>query len=148
MGTFQGYGILPAGGYKGALEHNPSIGYKINAMTPDAGSHWAWVRSGEEAFQGINSLMQNLYGQAPTAMESGPAFFQNGEYFAFLMGLSNHLGWTDTYRSWLDNKIVISGFVADHLGKTIEDTSDVWIALRDTERRLEGNPEYWAVCGK
>jgi len=148
MGTFQGYGILPAGGYRGALEYNPPIGYKINAMTPDAASHWSWIRNGEEVFQGINSLMQKLYGQAPTAMESGPAYFQNGEYFAFLMGLSNRLGWTDTYRSWLDNKIVTSGFVADHLGKTIEDTPDVWIALRDTGHRLEGNPEYWATSGK
>ncbi len=146
MGTFQGYGILPAGGYKGAFEYDLPIGYKINAMTPDSANHWAWVS--DDVFQGTNLLMQKLYGKAPTAMESGPAHWQNGEYFAFLMGLSNHLGWTDTYRSWLDNKIVTSGFVADHLGKSIEDTPDVWIALRDTGYRLESDPKYWASSGK
>jgi len=100
MGTFQGYGISAAGGYKGALEYNPPIGYKINAMTPDSNNHWAWIKNGEEIFQGTSSLMQRLYQQAPTAMESGPAYFQN------------------------------------------------WIALRDTEYRLEGNPDHWAVSGK
>jgi len=111
----------------------PPVGTKINAMTPDGASHYTLTKEGNPGTTGVWLMLHNLYGVAPIAMESGPAHWQPGEYFAFLLALSVHADWTDTYPSWLDNKIVTSGFLADHLGVTIENTPSVWIALRDTD---------------
>ncbi|MCG2686242.1 hypothetical protein L6258_02655, partial [Candidatus Parcubacteria bacterium] len=67
--------------------------------------------------------------------------------FAYLAGLSTHVGWMDTYKEWFDNVAYVrDGFVTDHLGKTVENTPDVWVALRDTTRR-KTDPD-WYTSGK
>ncbi|MFH1927525.1 MAG: DNRLRE domain-containing protein [Chloroflexota bacterium] len=126
----------------------PPVGTKINAMMPDHGAHYSLTKEGNPGTRGVWLMLHNLYGIAPIAMESGPAHWEFGEYWSFLMALSVHSDWTDTYNTWLDNKIVTSGFLADHLGVTIGNTPSVWIALRDTDHppspgNAGGKPGDW-----
>jgi len=111
----------------------PPVGYKINAMTEDAPSHYSLRSDGQPGTQGVWLLLRNLRDVAPVAMESGPSYFTVGEYWSYLMALSTHPDWVDTYYTWFDNPVVTSGMAADCLGVDIDDTPYVWIALRDTD---------------
>jgi len=111
----------------------PPVGYKINAMTADATNHYVLGPDGQPGTQGVWLLLHNLRGVAPVAMESGPSHFTVGEYWSYLMALSTHADWVDTYKSWLDNPVVTSGMAADCLGVDIDNTPYVWIALRETD---------------
>jgi len=126
----------------------PPVGIKINAMLEDHNAHYSLTKDGKPGTRGSWLQLHNLYGVAPVAMESGPSHWQWGEYWSFLMALSVHADWTDTYSEWLNNDIITSGFVADHLGVTIQNTPSVWIALRDTGHPVEpggygGKPGDW-----
>jgi len=111
----------------------PPVGTKLNAMKEDNNNHYSLTKDGKPGTQGVWLMLHNLYGVAPIAMESGPAHWEYGEYWAYLMALSVHSDWVDTYINWLDNEVVTSGFAAEHLGVSIYDTPSVWIALRETD---------------
>jgi len=149
------YALHPRGWVPGESEsdyYTPPVGYKINAMTADGNSQFGWSDqpfppASRNELPYLGGWWKTILGHnnlAPTALESGPAFDLSNQTFAYLAGLTAHPGWMDTYKEWFENtEVVKSGFVTDHLGKTIENTPDVWVALRDTTVRKD-NPDWWS----
>jgi len=132
----------------------PPVGYKINAMTSDGESQFGWSpqpfppenRNELPYLGGWWKIIWGHYDLAPTALEAGKDMNFSYQTFAYLAGLATHVGWMDTYKEWFDNVAYVrDGFVSDHLGKTIENTPDVWVALRDT---VDRKPADWYTSGK
>lgn len=89
---------------------------------------------------GLLGFSQLYYEQIPTGYEPGIAPPVRGTYWMFIEGLSAHPYMFDiqypildaTYQAQVQTGFPIMDFVRNHLGKTVEDTPDVWIVLRET----------------
>ncbi|MGQ9493337.1 MAG: DNRLRE domain-containing protein [Anaerolineae bacterium] len=91
---------------------------------------------------GLLGFSQLYHEQIPTGYEPKGGVPVQGTYWLLIEGLSAHPYMFDiqlpiieaTYQAELQTGFPIMNFVRNHLGKSVEDTPDVWIVLRETKR--------------
>jgi len=120
----------------------PPIGLHLNGLTHD-GSGWYGYLS--DTGKGQMEMAKNYNTVLPIFFE--PAYFvitPQNTYYMLLAALSYHTDYIDLqqrvtaegdvgYFTLLAREPWLIPFVINHLGKTIQNTPDVWIALRTTD---------------
>ena len=113
-------------------------GVKVNGLEPDVSS--AEVRYDGVLVGGVTGFSDVYHEQIPTGYEPKRGNGIEGSYWFFMQGLSTHPyifdvqlpNISDTYLAEQRTGFPILNFVRNHLGKSIQDTPDVWTVLRDT----------------
>jgi len=121
-----------------AASKNPPVGLKSNGLWPD---HEAYFGYRSLSGKGTVEIIDVYSTSVPIAFE--PWYFSYGPehaYWTLLNGIAHHADFIDvqvieergSYLKHLQQSGQLD-FIVSHLGKTITDTPDVWIVLRDTE---------------
>lgn len=113
-------------------------GVKVNGLEPDVAS--AELRFNGVLTGGVTGFSELYHEQIPTGYEPKRGNGIEGNYWFFMQGLSTHPymfdiqlpNLSDTYLAEQRTGFPILDFVRRHLGKSLQDTPDVWIVLRDT----------------
>ena len=113
-------------------------GVKVNGLEPDVTS--AEIRYDGILVGGVTGFSELYHDQIPTGFEPKRGNGIEGSYWFFMQGLSVHPHMfdvqlpniSDTYLAEQRTGFPILNFTREHLGKTLLNTPDVWIVLRDT----------------
>ena len=153
QGTVHNNGVFAAqaAGYPSRMS-----GVKCNGMEPDVAS--AELRLDGVLVGGVTGYSQIYHEQIPTGYEPKRGNGVEGSYWFFMESLATHPYMFDVQLPNLtDTRIAeqrianagsafpIMDFVRRHLGKSIENTPDVWIMLRDTYRQDSSYTGYDGV---
>jgi hypothetical protein len=113
-------------------------GVKVNGLEPDVAS--AELRFNGVLVGGVTGFSDVYHELIPTGYEPKRGNGIEGSYWFFMQGLATHPHMfdiqlpniSDTYLAEQRTGFPILNFVRNHLGKSVYDTPDVWIVLRDT----------------
>lgn len=116
-------------------------GVKCNGMEPDVSS--AELHLDGQLVGGVTGFSEVYHEYIPTGYEPKRGNGIEGSYWFFMESLATHpymfdvqlRNLQDTHLAEQRTGFPILDFVRNHLGKSIENTPDVWIMLRDTYRQ-------------
>ena len=119
-----------------AQNHNPPIGLKQATLVFDNNNQWQDDGNGTIQLMMRYSVTQPIAWENALAYTGGQPRSNQIRYFTLLAGLTSFPGFMDFIGGWpVEKETLDSGmfdFQRRYLGRTITDTDEIWVAMRDT----------------